>query len=188
MLGLSSCGRDRVHVHDFSNKDINEIYLSHKNDCTHSDAYFYSCVCGEHNDKTFSVNGPLGHSFNDKKVGKNTLRSEATHFEPATYFYSCSRCDEIGNDYFSFGETIKHEFNEKVIDDKYLSEEANCLSPRKYYYSCACGEHNIETFEYGDPLGHDYIVQANEKTLRSKADHHNKEALFWRSAVLQGKS
>ena len=43
-----------------------------------------------------------------------------------------------------------------VADEKYLASEATCTEPAKYYKSCECGEAGEETFEYGEPLDHDW--------------------------------
>ena len=49
-----------------------------------------------------------------------------------------------------------HVFDEKSISEKYFASKQTCTKSAAYYYSCSCGEKGRETFEYGDPLGHDF--------------------------------
>ena len=53
----------------------------------------------------------------------------------------------------------EHVFDRQVATGEYLATPAGCLLPASYYYSCECGEKGTETFEHGDPLGHDFSVQ-----------------------------
>ncbi|MBO7650108.1 MAG: hypothetical protein J6S79_05145 [Lachnospiraceae bacterium] len=50
----------------------------------------------------------------------------------------------------------EHSFEQKVTDAKYQKSAATCTEAAVYYKSCACGEKSTETFESGEPLGHDY--------------------------------
>ena len=50
----------------------------------------------------------------------------------------------------------EHSWQEDAREE-FLASPAKCLEPAMYYYSCECGEKDEKrTFEYGDPLGHDY--------------------------------
>lgn len=49
-----------------------------------------------------------GHDFSVKEINSDTLRSEATVSNSATFWYVCSRCGTISNDkYFQHGDPIK---------------------------------------------------------------------------------
>lgn len=68
-----------------------------------------------------------------------------------------------------------HTFTEQTVKDDYLSTAADCSNKAKYYYSCLCGEKGTETFEYGEPLGHnlsDWKIQKKatetEKGLKTR--------------------
>ncbi len=68
-----------------------------------------------------------------------------------------------------------HTFTEQTVKDDYLSTAADCSNKAKYYYSCSCGEKGTETFEYGEPLGHnlsDWKIQKKatetEKGLKTR--------------------
>ena len=68
-----------------------------------------------------------------------------------------------------------HTFTEQTVKDDYLSTAADCTNKAKYYYSCSCGEKGTETFEYGEPLGHnlsDWKIQKKatetEKGLKTR--------------------
>ena len=61
------------------------------------------------------------------------------------------KCDACG------AKTSEHDPSAEKADDKYLKSAATCTAKAVYYKSCAiCGEKGTETFEYGNPLGHDY--------------------------------
>ncbi len=62
-----------------------------------------------------------------------------------------------------------HVFNKQVLSDEYKASDATCNSPAKYYYVCTCWEHGQETFNVGDPLGHDYLLYVSNGN-----DTHNK--------------
>ena len=50
-----------------------------------------------------------------------------------------------------------HNFTAETAEEKYLKSAATCTEKAVYYKSCTvCGEKGTETFEYGNPLGHDY--------------------------------
>lgn len=58
---------------------------------------------------------------------------------------------------FACGEPLhEHVFYKKNLFETYLASDATCTEPAKYYYSCDCGEHGEETFDDGEPLGHNY--------------------------------
>jgi len=50
----------------------------------------------------------------------------------------------------------EHSFDKEVADAKYQKSAADCTHAAVYYKSCKCGEKGTETFESGEPLGHDY--------------------------------
>lgn len=61
------------------------------------------------------------------------------------------KCDACG------AKTSEHDPSAETADDKYLKSAATCTEKAVYYKSCTvCGEKGTETFEYGNPLGHDY--------------------------------
>ena len=65
-------------------------------------------------------------------------------------------CDVCGK---SYGTTLEHSFTAENPDSKYLATPATCEAAATYYYSCAnCGDRSDETFEYGEPTGHNYIA------------------------------
>ena len=69
-----------------------------------------------------------------------------------------------------------HTFTEQTVKDDYMSTVADCTNKAKYFYSCSCGEKGTETFEYGEPLGHnlsDWKIQKKatetEKGLKTRS-------------------
>ncbi len=67
-----------------------------------------------------------------------------------------SVCDICNQEY---GEFLNHEhnFNKKINIEEYLASEATCEEKAKYYYICTCWERGSETYEYGEPLYHNYV-------------------------------
>lgn len=49
-----------------------------------------------------------------------------------------------------------HTLDQEVAEEKYLKSAADCTHSAIYYKSCVCGEKGLDTFEYGDALGHNY--------------------------------
>ncbi len=68
--------------------------------------------------------------------------------------YTCETCGKTRSEVF----TIKHEhvFNYKRVEEKFLKSPVDCVNKAVYYYSCECGEKGVDTFEYGEPLGHSF--------------------------------
>ena len=50
----------------------------------------------------------------------------------------------------------RHKYNQQVVRNAYRVSNPDCEHGAKYYYSCSCGILGTETFEYGEPLGHDW--------------------------------
>lgn len=47
-------------------------------------------------------------------------------------------------------------FNKQDASAGFFASEATCTESAKYYLSCECGKKGTETFNYGEPLGHQY--------------------------------
>ena len=71
-------------------------------------------------------------------------------------------CDVCGG---AYGDLAAHDFTAEVAEEKYLKSEATCTEAAVYYKSCkACGltsegTEQEDTFQYGNPLGHDYDTE-----------------------------
>ena len=76
-----------------------------------------------------------------------------------TELATCTTCGE------TYGELAAHDFTAEVAEENYLKSEATCTEPAVYYKSCkACGltsegTEQEDTFQYGNPLGHDYDTE-----------------------------
>ncbi len=86
----------------------------------------------------------------------NNVRTEAGSQEVTVRLRDSINCewrDGTTEDiYFTF--TIQHRFSEHNGDPERLESEATCTEKAVYSAVCVCGE--METYEYGEPLGHDY--------------------------------
>ena len=71
-------------------------------------------------------------------------------------------CDVCGG---AYGDLAAHDFTAEVAEENYLKSEATCTEPAVYYKSCkTCGltsegTEQEDTFQYGNPLGHDYDTE-----------------------------
>ena len=76
-----------------------------------------------------------------------------------TELATCTTCGE------TYGDLAAHDFTAEVAEENYLKSEATCTEPAVYYKSCkACGltsegTEQEDTFQYGNPLGHDYDTE-----------------------------
>lgn len=105
----------------------------------------------------WTSNGDGTHTRNCTKDSSHTETDNcgggtATCTELAT----CTTCGE------TYGELAAHDFTAEVAEEDYLKSEATCTEAAVYYKSCtACGltsegTEQEDTFQSGDPLGHDY--------------------------------
>ncbi|MBO5770258.1 MAG: hypothetical protein J6R23_03295 [Spirochaetales bacterium] len=71
------------------------------------------------------------------------------------HWYECRTCDP------AIGEVTKkdfaaHSYDRDAAKDQFLVSDATCTASAVYYKSCECGVSSSDTFEYGEPLGHEY--------------------------------
>ena len=158
-------------AHSFTEETAAEQYLKSAATCTKKAVYYKSCsVCGlsskgTTDEATFTSGNILGHDWgkwtaNDNGTHTRVCSRDASHTETGNCHggtATCTAkavCETCGSEY---GEMKAHDFTAEKADDKYLKSAATCIAKAVYYKSCAiCGEKGTETFEYGNPLGHDY--------------------------------
>lgn len=149
------CGKESTIIdqntktgHSFSNEwSFDEGYHYHK------------AICGD----TDEVIDKEKHIFSTRVITEATTENDGLLRETCTicgYYFDVIIPKVI----------IEHVFDQQVTDYKYLKEEATCLTPAIYYYSCECGEKGVETFEYGEPLGHSF---SNDWTCDSENHWHS---------------
>ena len=152
--------------HDFTAEQAEEKYLKSAATCTEKAVYYKSCtVCGEKGTETFEYGNPLGHDYgawtsNDNGTHTRVCSRDASHAETDDCHggtASCTKkavCEDCKAEY---GDLLPHDFTAEQAEEKYLKSAATCTEKAVYYKSCTvCGEKGTETFEYGNPLGHDY--------------------------------
>ena len=152
--------------HDFTAETAEEKYLKSAATCTEKAVYYKSCtVCGEKSTETFEYGNPLGHDYgawtsNDNGTHTRVCSRDASHAETDDCHggtASCTKkavCEDCKAEY---GDLLPHDFTAEQAEEKYLKSAATCTEKAVYYKSCTvCGEKGTETFEYGNPLGHDY--------------------------------
>ena len=152
--------------HDFTAEQAEEKYLKSAATCIAKAVYYKSCtVCGEKGTETFEYGNPLGHDYgawtsNDNGTHTRVCSRDASHAETDDCHggtASCTKkavCEDCKAEY---GDLLPHDFTAEQAEEKYLKSAATCIAKAVYYKSCTvCGEKGTETFEYGNPLGHDY--------------------------------
>ena len=89
--------------------------------------------------------------------------------------HTCSACEDsyvdtyvVANNHTDNGRGICSvcgsecdHFHNYIVEntaDTYLASAATCTTPTKYYYSCTCDAIGTETFEFGEPLGHNHVI------------------------------
>ena len=163
-----ACGA-KTSEHDPSAEKADDKYLKSAATCTAKAVYYKSCaICGEKGTETFEYGekDPDNHTgvLSDwQHDGENhwkvysCCQAEAERAAHHGGTASCTKkavCEDCKAEY---GDLLPHDFTAEKADDKYLKSAATCIAKAVYYKSCAiCGEKSTETFEYGNPLGHDY--------------------------------
>lgn len=146
-------------------------YLKTEATCTEQAVYYKSCkACGLASEDTFQSGNPLGHDYgawksNGDGTHTRSCANDSSHTETdncgggtatCTELATCTTCGE------TYGELAAHDFTAEVAEEDYLKSEATCTEAAVYYKSCtACGltsegTEQEDTFQSGDPLGHDY--------------------------------
>ena len=152
--------------HNFTAETAEDKYLKSAATCIAKAVYYKSCtVCGEKSTETFEYGNPLGHDYgawtsNDNGTHTRVCSRDASHAETDDCrggTASCTKkavCEDCKAEY---GDLLPHDFTAETAEEKYLKSAATCTEKAVYYKSCTvCGEKSTETFEYGNPLGHDY--------------------------------
>ena len=76
--------------------------------------------------------------------------------EYKVYYKIIGDKDHAGTDEECIEVSISHKF-EQAADIGALVSPATCTERAVYYENCICGVNNGVKFEYGEPLGHDYV-------------------------------
>ncbi len=161
-------------AHDFTAEVAEAKYLKTEATCTEQAVYYKSCkACGLASEDTFQSGNPLGHDWgawtsNGDGTHTRVCTKDSSHTEDGTCSggtATCTEraiCDVCGG---AYGELAAHDFTAEVAEENYLKSEATCTEPEVYYKSCkACGltsegTEQEDTFQYGNPLGHDYDTE-----------------------------
>ena len=152
------------HTHKFTAEIASDKYLATAATCTEKATYYYSCACGEKSSETFEFGSPLGHTFSNYISDGN-----ATCTEDGTKTAKCNRCDKK-NTVKDIDSKLHHSYTEQIVSDEFLAAPATCNKKATYYYSCKCGATGIETFEYGEPLGHSFTNYLSDNNATCTED------------------
>ena len=161
-------------------------------DCTNKgwDAYQTCDDCGALFDMS---DGPLGEipyraidpdahdwaggwSYDETNHWHACTLDPAHHKDEAPHnFGADDTCDTCG-----YERAHEHVYDREVADAEYRKTPADCTHPAVYYMSCSCGDKGSETFNYGDPLGHDYTEERRDDAhKRSTAANCTQHDTYW---------
>lgn len=146
------------HAHLCTNCGAHDTILPHTPDHEGHATEEYPILC---TDCGYEIEAQLihYHSYTQEVVKPEALKSAATCTARAVYYKSCT-CGEVStndSETFESGDFAPHNFTAETVDGKYLKSAADCEHAAVYYKSCTgCGEKGTETFESGNPLGHDW--------------------------------
>jgi len=127
------------HTHNYSSKVIEAT-------CTKEGYTEHTCRCGDTYKDTYTK--VKEHSYRDW-----TIETSATCTSTGLNKRLCENCNHFETKKI---DKLPHTFNQENILNEYLKSEASCDQASYYYYSCICGEKGVESFAYGESLGHNY--------------------------------
>ncbi len=151
---LTACGGEQRenHTHTFDQRNSASRYLKSEATCTHKAEYYFSCSCGEKGAEGFEYGDLAKHVFENY-----VSNDDATCSKFATETATCKNC--TATDTRDISDSKKpHSFTFEAAKQEYLKTAATCTSMAVYYKSCKdCGARGEETFEYGEPDGHNFV-------------------------------
>ncbi len=173
--------------HSFAkqNKNKSDTYKRTDKDCTTDLTYWYKCDnCdvsasavkddyeGELTDLYWVSETAKGHQFDKKITTDDTyLKSAATCYDKAVYYYACSVCGASSKDFtgatFEAGSVLAHVWTNT---EKYHASEADCVNDETYYKECSLCHSSSkditgETWaKENTKKGHVFFVEATEDT------------------------
>ena len=125
---------------------------------------------------SFELNHNSTHHWNECSVCKQTTE-KVEHVWNEGLVTKEPTCTEVGVKTFTCecGATkteeipmLEHVYDQTVATEEYLATSATCTAKATYYYSCECGAKGAETFENGETIAHQYVVDHDD------AQHWNK--------------
>ena len=161
-------------AHDFTAEVAEAKYLKTEATCTEQAVYYKSCkACGLASEDTFQSGNPLGHDYSTWKSNNDgthtrVCANDSSHTENGTCSGGTATCTELATCAVcggTYGQLAAHDFTAEVAEEDYLKSEATCTEAAVYYKFCtACGltsegTEQEDTFQYGNPLGHDYDTE-----------------------------
>lgn len=95
------------------------------------------------------------HDWVEKRQD-NALVSAADCTHAAVYYKCCAKCDVISETLtFEYSEPLGHTVVSEA-DPQHLKSEASCIDPAIYDSYCSVCNETLDSFEYGEPLGHNF--------------------------------
>ncbi len=161
--------------HNYTQQNVMDNYLKAPATCTDAAVYYLSCECGPKAPLTFSYGDALGHNWEEdyttsgqkhwiECVACDAIKDEADHSGGTATCQQLAKCETCQQPY---GEFADHSYTQQNVTSNYLKTPATCTDAAVYYFSCECGDKGVQTFSYGQPLGHNW----NEEYATSSQKH-----------------
>lgn len=110
----------------------------------------------EHQHKRTCADDGCGEvMYENHRFDKGFVTKAPTHMETGEKVFTCEICG------FTKTETIQkigpHSFNQAIVSEATKKSDPACDHGAEYYLSCECGAiSDTETFQVGQPIGHDF--------------------------------
>ena len=135
--------------------------------CSEYGLYYYSCICGEIGEETFTGTILEEHRYEMKFDENNHWRACScgdivdleNHYGGIATCDSLAICEGCETPYGS----IKHDYSQMIEDEKFEAKAPTCSEYGLYYYSCICGEVGSETFNGTILKDHEFNLAHNTK-------------------------
>ena len=92
--------------------------------------------------------------FGEHVWDEGEITKAPTHLKVGSKICNCIYCKEDTTQ--TVKKTDDHTFSEKVESMQFKASSPTCTTGALYYYSCRCGAAGTETYEVGEPLGHNF--------------------------------
>lgn len=114
---------------------------------------------GDSQSKARYVSSGIINSFGESTSHKRFAVVPVLHIDLSSDLWTTEE-DDNGHE---------HDFSKKTLTEEYLESPADCTKAATYYYACSiCDLKGTETYEEGEPLGHDFRIADNGDGTHAK--------------------
>ena len=175
-IALAKCeicgeGYGEYTTHKYDVQSTDAIYKISELSCEHAAEYYYSCVCGEKSEETFTAGEPLGHNYIYISNEDGTHTVVCTNEADSAVTVACSggaatcidaaECTLCGE---SYGEPLGHNWVKGPT--ALTASSSTCEASEKILYTCShCSTTKVVIL---NPVGHNYKSVVTLPTCHTK--------------------